>query len=375
MVSPSLVKDLVEAGVHFGHRAANWCPKMGAYIYGKKNGIHIIDVRETVKGLLLSRKFITRTVSDGKDVLFVGTKRQARSVIEENCNACGMPYVTERWLGGTLTNFRTIRARLKRLEELEQLEESGEIANYSKKMGAQLNREQRKIHRNLSGIRNMDKLPGAIVIVDVRREHNAIAEARKLGVPTVALIDSDSDPDVVDIPIPGNDDAMRAIELIIKQLTEAVTEGKGTAAQAAKAAGEEEDEGRPRRRSTRATYRADDATAQLAQETERAAEEAEEAAARRSAPAPSAEGPAVSAEQLMERMEDAGPAKTEDEGGGEGEAKAPEEEVKPKPDEPTEESEEASAGGLEPTDSAATAPRSSEPGPAERPVDTTEKSE
>ena len=264
----SLVKDLVEAGVHFGHRSTHWNPKMGAYIYGKKNGIHIIDVRETVKGLLLSRKFITRTVSDGKDVLFVGTKRQARSVIEENCNACGMPYVTERWLGGTLTNFRTIRARLKRLEELEQLEESGEIANYSKKMGAQLNREQRKIHRNLSGIRNMTKLPGAMVIIDVNHESNAVKEARKLGVPTVCLIDTDSDPDFADIPIPGNDDAMRAIEVIVQSLCAAVAEGKTARAQQelSESKGEGAEAGEPkRRRSRRAQFRAEEEPAAAAE--------------------------------------------------------------------------------------------------------------
>ena len=191
----SLVKSLIDAGIHFGHRANSWNPKMTPYIFGKRNRIHIIDVKETIKGLLLARKFITKEVAAGKDVLFVGTKRQARSIVETHVKECGMHYVTERWLGGTLTNFSTIRQRLKRLEELEQLEESGEIANYSKKMEATLNREKSKIKRNLEGIRNMGKLPGLMVIIDVNAEQNAVKEARKLGIPIVALLDTDSNPD------------------------------------------------------------------------------------------------------------------------------------------------------------------------------------
>ena len=222
----TLVKDLVEAGIHFGHRSTHWNPKMTPYIFGKRNRIHIIDVKQTVKGLLLARKFITKTVSEGKDILFVGTKRQARNIIEKHVTDCGMHYCTERWLGGTLTNFTTIRARLKRLEELEKIEETGEMKSYSKKMESQLNREKSKIHRNLSGIRNMKKLPGAMVIIDVNAETNAVKEARKLGIPTVCLIDTDSNPDFADIPIPGNDDAMRAIEIVVDQLCRAVNEGK-----------------------------------------------------------------------------------------------------------------------------------------------------
>ena len=199
----TLVKDLVEAGIHFGHRSTHWNPKMTPYIFGKRNRIHIIDVKQTIKGLLLARKFITKTVSEGKDILFVGTKRQARNIIEKHVTECGMHYCTERWLGGTLTNFTTIRARLKRLEELENIEESGEMKSYSKKMESQLNREKSKIHRNLSGIRNMKKLPGAMVIIDVNAETNAVKEARKLGIPTVCLIDTDSNPEYADIPIPG----------------------------------------------------------------------------------------------------------------------------------------------------------------------------
>ncbi|MBB6429304.1 30S ribosomal protein S2 [Algisphaera agarilytica] len=261
----SLVNDLIEAGIHFGHRSTHWNPKMEPYIFGKRNRIHIIDVKQTIKGLLLARKFVTKTVAGGKDVLFVGTKRQARNIIEKHVKECGMHYCTERWLGGTLTNFSTIRQRLKRLEELERIEESGEMKSYSKKMESQLNREKTKILRNLEGIRNMNKLPGLMVIVDVNNEMNAVKEARKLGIPTVCLIDTDSDPDFADIPIPGNDDAMRSIEIVIDQLCRAVQEGK----QSRTVAAEGKDapaEDKPRRRSSRAQFSAD-APAPTAEDT------------------------------------------------------------------------------------------------------------
>jgi small subunit ribosomal protein S2 len=307
----NFVSELIDAGIHYGHRTAGWNPKMQSYIHGKRNGIHIIDVKQTVKGLLLAKKFLTRVVADGKDVLFVGTKRQARPCLETICDEMTQPYVTERWLGGTLTNFRTIRARLKRLEELEGLMESEEWANYSKKMASQLTRERKKIFRNLNGIRVMDRLPGALVVIDVRREHNALAEARKLGIPTVCLIDTDSDPDQADIPIPGNDDAMRAIELVVKQLAAAIAEGKTARAQQARAAGADaegeaaggEGGGRPRRRSSRAQFRAEDNP--LAAETERAAAEAEAEAARKAAPIMQTDAPAVSAEALAQQQTEA----------------------------------------------------------------------
>ena len=263
MAEVSLVKQLIESGIHYGHRTSNWCPKMKPYIYTKRSGIHIIDVRQTVRGLLLAAKFLKRTVADGKDVLFVGTKRQAQPAIVAACTEAGMPYVTERWLGGTLTNFATIRSRLKRLEELEQLMAGEEWQHYSKKMASQLMRQRRKIHRNLSGIRTMDRLPGAMVVVDVRVEQNALAEAQKLGITTVCLIDTDSDTDRVDLPIPGNDDAMRAIELVIGHLMEAVNQGKqarSVAAREAERAAAEADTPpgapRPKRRSMRAMFSA-----------------------------------------------------------------------------------------------------------------------
>src|ERR1700710_2430560 len=166
----SLVHDLVEAGIHFGQRSAAWNPKMQPYIYGKRNGIHIIDIKETVKGLLLAKKYIAKTVAEGKDVCFVGTKRQARAVIEQRVGDVKQHWVTERWLGGTLTNFRTIRSRLKRLEELENLDTTGAIATYSKKRQSTLHREFKKIHRNLSGMRDLNRLPEALIVVDPRKE-------------------------------------------------------------------------------------------------------------------------------------------------------------------------------------------------------------
>jgi small subunit ribosomal protein S2 len=258
----TLVQDLIEAGIHFGQRSSSWNPKMQPFIYGKRNGIHIIDIKETVKGLLLAKKYIAKTIADGKDVVFVGTKRQAKTVIEQRVGDVGMHYVTERWLGGTLTNFRTIRTRLRRLEELEAIEIQDNFASYSKKMESQLRREKNKIKRNLDGVRKMEKLPGALIVIDVKRETTALKEARKLGIPTIALIDSDGDPDLVDIPIPGNDDSMRSIDVVIRELCLAVADGKQH--RQATPAGREGDGGRSQegpRRSRRAQFRADEPVA------------------------------------------------------------------------------------------------------------------
>lgn len=255
-----LVKALVDAGVHFGHRVSRWNPKMQPYIHGKRNNIHIIDVRETVKGLLRAKKLIQNTVASGKDVLFVGTKRQARHAVEEEAKRAGMHYVSERWLGGTLTNFRTIRMRLNRLDELEKLWESGAIENYSKKMKSTLGREKDKIKANLEGIRKMERMPGLMFLIDTRREHIAVKEAKKLGVKTIALIDTDSDPDPIDLPIPGNDDAMRAIEVIVRELADAAIEGKtGRGVNEAKG---DDQAAQPRRRSSRSQFRGTEGAAE-----------------------------------------------------------------------------------------------------------------
>jgi small subunit ribosomal protein S2 len=263
-----LVKSLVDAGVHFGHRCSRWNPKMAPYIHGKRNMIHIIDVKETMKGLFRAKKLIQQAVSQGKDILFVGTKRQARFAVEEEAKRCNMHYVNERWLGGTLTNFRTIRARLNRLEELEKLWSTGQIDTYSKKMKSTLQREMTKIKANLEGIRKMERMPGVMFIIDTRREHIAVKEAKKLGVPTIALIDTDSDPDLIDLPIPGNDDAMRAVEIILKELADSVIDGKQTRTEGKANESAEQ----PKRRSTRSAFKADDGKPEEAPAPEAGAE-------------------------------------------------------------------------------------------------------
>ncbi|MEM7456206.1 MAG: 30S ribosomal protein S2 [Planctomycetota bacterium] len=221
----TLVNDLIEAGTHFGHRCSRWNPKMKPYIYGKKNQVHIIDIRETVRGLLRAKKFVSKVASGGSLVLFVGTKRQAGPTVQREAERCKMPFVSQRWLGGTLTNFRTIRDRMGRLEELEKIRSSDELETYSKKMQSSLSREYRKMYRNLNGIRTMNRQPECLVIVDPNKEKNAIREARALGITTIALIDTNCDPDMVDLPIPGNDDGIRSIELIMTHMADAVIAG------------------------------------------------------------------------------------------------------------------------------------------------------
>jgi small subunit ribosomal protein S2 len=223
-------KELIEAGVHFGHRASRWNPKMRPYIYGRRNLIHIIDVRETIRGLLRAKKYLRQVSAGGSLILFVGTKRQASEPVEREGARCGMPRVSDRWLGGTLTNFRTIRNRLSRLEELETLMKSEQFETYSKKMQSALKREFRKMYRNLNGIRTLNRMPECLVIIDPKKEHNAVREAIKLGIATVALIDTDCDPDKIDLPIPGNDDSIRSIEIVMEQLADAVLDGKTNAA-------------------------------------------------------------------------------------------------------------------------------------------------
>jgi small subunit ribosomal protein S2 len=227
-VSEIVVKDILEAGVHFGHRTARWNPKMRPYIYGRRNQIHIIDLKETVRGLLRAKRYLNKVGSQGSLILFVGTKRQAAEAVSQAAQSCGMPYCTERWLGGMLTNFRTIRSRLRRLEELEELESTGKLDTYSKKQQSRLLRELRKIKRNLEGIRTMNRLPEAIVLVDPNKEHNCVHEAKILGITVVGLLDTDCDPGDVDLPIPGNDDSIRSIKLIMDHLADAVAAGKAT---------------------------------------------------------------------------------------------------------------------------------------------------
>ncbi len=227
-MSSTLVQDLIDAGVHFGHRASRWNPKMAPYIYGRKNQIHIMDIRETVRGLLRAKKYVSQVAGGGSLVLFVGTKRQAAAAVQREAERCGMPYVSERWLGGALTNFRTIRSRMTRLEELEEIRSGDKLDGYSKKMQSSLNREYRKIHRNLNGIRSMNRMPECMIIVDPSKEKNAVQEARNLGITTVALIDTNCDPELIDLPIPGNDDGIRSVELIMAHMADAVLAGRKT---------------------------------------------------------------------------------------------------------------------------------------------------
>ncbi|MHC4735227.1 MAG: 30S ribosomal protein S2 [Planctomycetota bacterium] len=266
-MTKELARELINAGVHFGHSVSRWNPKMAPFIFTKRGNIHIIDVKKTLKGLLIARKLLAEVVSSGKDVVFVGTKRQA-----------------ERWLGGMLTNFRTIRSRLQRLQQLEAMQEDGKLESESKKQASRLKREMRKIKSNLDGIRNMSRLPGAVVVIDAKKEYLALREAKKLGIATVGVLDTDSDPDTVDVAIPANDDSIRAIDLILNELADAVAIGKTMVST------RQEPKQRPRRvRSKRpGLARADEAEAQTVAATKetptKAAESTPEGEAEQSEP-------------------------------------------------------------------------------------------
>ena len=287
------VRDLLDAGMHYGHHVSRWNPKMAPYIFGKRNAIHIIDLRQTVKGLITACKFVTHVVSQGKTVVFVGTKRQARNAIKEQATRCGMPYVIERWLGGTLTNFRTIRSRLDRLTELEGIVEGPGIEQYSKKEGARMKRELEKIKRNLDGIRNMDHIPGAVIIIDPKREKNAVAEAKRLNLPTVCLADTDCDPDWADVLIPGNDCSIRSVTLVAERLADAVNTGKEkrrelARIEAEKAAAEAAERAKAKKEAAqqKAAEAAKAKEAQAAREAQKAEKKPEEASAPAEQPEP-----------------------------------------------------------------------------------------
>ena len=220
------MKQLLEAGVHFGHQTRRWNPKMKEYIFTERNGIYIIDLQKTVKKIDEAYLFIRSLVADNKALLFVGTKKQAQESIEQEAKRCEMFYVNQRWLGGMLTNFKTIQGRIARLKKLEQMEANHEFDLLPKKEVIKLKLEQEKLEKNLGGIKEMKRLPGALFVVDPRKEHIAIAEARTLKIPIVAIIDTNCDPDEVDYPIPGNDDAIRAVKLIAARMADAVLEGK-----------------------------------------------------------------------------------------------------------------------------------------------------
>ena len=223
------MKELLECGVHFGHQTRRWNPKMAEYIFAERNGIYIIDLQKTLRMLETAVEFVQGIAAQGGAVLFVGTKRQSQEAVLEEAARCDMYYVNHRWLGGMLTNFQTIRQSIRRLDELEAEETSGELEKRPKKEIIRLRREKGKLANNLTGIKEMSDLPEVVIVTDTRKEHTAIAEANKLGIPIIAIVDTNCDPDPIDLPIPGNDDAIRSIRLICSVLAEAVIEGRGDA--------------------------------------------------------------------------------------------------------------------------------------------------
>ena len=248
MVESTLMKSLLEAGVHFGHETKRWNPKMKKYIFGEKNKVYIINLEKTQGALLKACEFLRKTTQEGGNILFVGTKKQAQEIIKEEALRCGMFYVNQRWLGGMLTNFQTIKKSIKRLEDLESMKEDGRFDKISKKEASQLNKEAFKLNKNLEGIRAMGKTPKVLFVVDSKKEDIAVKEARKIGIPIVALVDTNCDPDMIDYPIPGNDDAIRSIKLVTNLIAESVMKGRqefaaGKAKEEAEAAAEAEGEG------------------------------------------------------------------------------------------------------------------------------------
>ncbi len=226
MVESALLKSLLEAGVHFGHETKRWNPKMRKFIFGEKNGIYIIDLEKTQDALMKAIGFLRSVASSGGYILFVGTKKQAQEIVKEEASRCGMFYVNQRWLGGMLTNYQTIKKSIKRLDELGKIKEDGRMAKLSKKEASQLNKEAFKLNKNLEGIRKMDKLPKAVFVIDSKKEDIAVKEARVLGIPVVGLVDTNSDPDLITYVIPGNDDAIRSIKLVTNLVAESVMDGK-----------------------------------------------------------------------------------------------------------------------------------------------------
>jgi len=221
------VKELLEAGVHFGHQTKRWNPKMKQFIFDARNGIHIIDLSKSLNQLEVACNFLGDICRKGGQVLFVGTKKQAQEAVREAAKACGQHYVTERWLGGTLTNFQTIKRSIARLKEIEKMEADGSINQFVKQEQSVIRREAARLMKHFEGIRSMDKFPGAMFVIDVRREHNAVAEARRLKIPIVAIVDTNCDPDLVTHPIAGNDDAIRSVRLILTTIVQTITQARG----------------------------------------------------------------------------------------------------------------------------------------------------
>ena len=223
------MKQLLEAGVHFGHQTRRWNPKMRRFIFGERNGIYIIDLQQSLERIDAAYRFVRRTTAEGGTVLFVGTKKQAQEPVRVQAERCGMPYVNFRWLGGMLTNFQTVHARVGKLHDFDRSINSGEADQMIKKEGLKLRRERDKLERNLGGIRRLEKLPDVIFVIDTKKEHIAVTEANRLGIPVVAVVDTNCDPDVIDFVIPGNDDAIRSANLMCRVIADAVEEGKAIA--------------------------------------------------------------------------------------------------------------------------------------------------
>jgi small subunit ribosomal protein S2 len=242
------MKQLLEAGVHFGHQTRRWNPKMRRFIFGERNGIYIVDLHQTLDRIDTAYRFVREEVAGGGTVLFVGTKKQSQEPIENAANGCGMPYVNFRWLGGMLTNFQTVHSRVAKLREFQRQVDSGEVDLMSKKEGLKVRRDLAKLERNLGGIKNLEKLPSAVFIIDTKKEHIAVTEANRLRIPVVAIVDTNCDPDIIDYVIPGNDDAIRSAQLMCRVISDAVVEGREIA----------------RRRGARAGTRSEDVAAPAA---------------------------------------------------------------------------------------------------------------
>jgi small subunit ribosomal protein S2 len=305
------MKQLLEAGVHFGHQTRRWNPKMRRFIFGERNGIYIVDLHQTLDRIDTAYRFVRETVANGGTVLFVGTKKQSQEPIENAANGCGMPYVNFRWLGGMLTNFQTVHSRVAKLREFQRQVDSGEVDLMSKKEGLKVRRDLAKLERNLGGIKNLEKLPSAVFIIDTKKEHIAVTEANRLRIPVVAIVDTNCDPDIIDYVIPGNDDAIRSAQLMCRVISDAVIEGREIARRRGARAGTRSEEvapaapAKPQRSAEeqaefdRRQAEARDAAAAKQREIEERARLAKEAS--KSAPAaeasPAADAPAAAPEE------------------------------------------------------------------------------
>ena len=243
-MAPITLKELLESGVHFGHQTRRWNPKMKQYIFGERNGIYVIDLGKTARLFTRAEAFVSRLATEGRSILFVGTKRQAQDLIQEEAQRCGMYFVNQRWLGGLLTNFMTIQRSIGRLRELESMAEDGRYESLSKKEIARIEKEKRKLHKNLDGIRQMTRLPDAVFVVDTRKEKIAVDEARTLKIPVIGIVDTNCNPDDVDYIIPGNDDSLRSIRLFVTRIADAVISGRGLREASRPAAGDDDAQGR-----------------------------------------------------------------------------------------------------------------------------------